>query len=285
MGPPKIDPKVTAPPGRRGASPPRGPWVARAAKIPGSCARHSSGRALAPHAEGDRRFPSGLRVAAAPKLGRRRGLDAKVAWNLSRRPCGTAVGGSRLAAGRRSCAGTASRWRSTSRNVAGSEPTPQRTAGTEDGFFHSSRSSKHTKRSRASAPTTPTGAARHLALSYRDGTAEITINVTGEHRLFLRRIRRRGAGRVAAEAGFHGTPGLLPAIELDNILNWKLDVQGLEPAVLAGASETLARVTLLETQVHLTDVYQRHWDFSRMGGPLRCSSGSDRSLSRPAPSR
>jgi FkbM family methyltransferase len=93
-----------------------------------------------------------------------------------------------------------------------------------------------------------------LALSDQDGTAEITVATSTECSSFLplnnpTRSAVRDARPVTTESVRTARLDSLPPFKPSDVVMLKLDVEGFEPRVLAGAAETLNRITLLECEL------------------------------------
>jgi FkbM family methyltransferase len=111
----------------------------------------------------------------------------------------------------------------------------------------------------------PNWECRQLALSSHDGAADMTVTAATEFSSFLPlRKATTGGGRVGTQNVSTARLDSLSVIGPQDVVMLKLDVQGFEPAVLAGAAETLERVTLLETEVILADVYEGQPTFREM---------------------
>ena len=93
-----------------------------------------------------------------------------------------------------------------------------------------------------------------LALSDQDGTAEITVASSSDCSSFLpfkdtSLSAAPGAFPVATESVRIARLDSLAPLKPDDVVLLKLDVEGLEPRVLAGAAETLGRISLLECEL------------------------------------
>lgn len=108
-----------------------------------------------------------------------------------------------------------------------------------------------------------------LALSDQDGTAEITVAASSDSSSFLPFSDRRlspapGAFPVATESVRTARLDSLSALKSADVVLLKLDVQGFEPRVLAGAAETLASITLLECELLFEQLYEGQPTFREM---------------------
>jgi FkbM family methyltransferase len=129
---------------------------------------------------------------------------------------------------------------------------------------------------RAGAPPAadPQWEPRRLALADRDGEAELHLAGNAEASSSLLEMRPEHV-RVAPEARYVGAERV-PLARLDAValpaasaLMLKLDVQGAEAAVLAGAAETLRRVRAVECELSLVELYAGQAMFDDLLAELR----------------
>jgi FkbM family methyltransferase len=108
-----------------------------------------------------------------------------------------------------------------------------------------------------------------LALSDQDGSEEITVASSSDASSFL---SFRDTRLSAAPGAFPVATELVPTARLDSlspvkpsdVALLKLDVQGFEPRVLAGAAETLALMPLLECELVFEHLYEGQPTFREM---------------------
>jgi FkbM family methyltransferase len=108
-----------------------------------------------------------------------------------------------------------------------------------------------------------------LALSDQDGTAEITVASTSDSSSFLcfkdtSLSAAPGAFPVATESVQTARLDSLSPLTPADVVLLKLDVQGFEPRVLAGADATLARISLLECELVFEHLYEGQPTFREM---------------------
>jgi FkbM family methyltransferase len=106
-----------------------------------------------------------------------------------------------------------------------------------------------------------------VALSDRDGTAEIGVAASSDLSSFLRfetTSSLSGPFFIANEPVLTARLDSLAVLVEGDVALMKLDVQGWEPLVLAGAAETLTQTSLIECELALQHLYQRQSNFREM---------------------
>jgi FkbM family methyltransferase len=108
-----------------------------------------------------------------------------------------------------------------------------------------------------------------LALSDQDGTAEIAVASGSDSSSFLpfkdtSLSAAPGAFPIGTESVRTARLDSLFPLRPADIVLMKLDVQGLEPRVLAGADATLARISLLECELVFEHLYEGQPTFREM---------------------
>lgn len=108
-----------------------------------------------------------------------------------------------------------------------------------------------------------------LALSDQDGTAQITVAASSDSSSFLpfkdtSISAAPGAIPVATESVRTARLDSLSPLKPADVVLLKLDVQGLESRVLAGAAKTLDRISLLECELMFEHLYEGEPTFREM---------------------
>jgi FkbM family methyltransferase len=105
-----------------------------------------------------------------------------------------------------------------------------------------------------------------VALSDRDGTAEIGVAASSDLSSFLRFETTSSLSGASLRTSPSQPRGWIPlaVLEEGDVALMKLDVQGWEPLVLAGAAETLTQTSLIECELALQHLYQRQPNFREM---------------------
>ncbi len=119
------------------------------------------------------------------------------------------------------------------------------------------------------AATDPGWECVRLAASDEDGTAEITVAGSSDFSSFLAFENASPSGvpttvPVARESVRTARLDSLSVLKSGDVVMLKLDVQGFEPRVLAGAAETLARVDVLECELAFEYDYKNQPTFREM---------------------